>query len=159
MRALVALIARTATVAAGLFLLTGCDGLVTGERVSQHPLEQRDDGSFAPVVLTLSPDMNPVAVNFKGETAPLRHEAGRWNTYVANLRHNGVAIAGTTFHVNNTGTSDIPNGGPFARTLFFVTVPEAGDYALSIAVTPPKAITIQAPGVEVRRNTQPVVSR
>ena len=116
---------------------------------------QNEDGSFAPVKLQLDPAMNPVAVNFKGTTIAHPNESARWNAYVANLTRNGSAIASASFTINNPGTRDNDHGGPFVQTLFFVTVPEAGEYELNLGVTRPKEITIQEPRLEVRRNTQP----
>lgn len=142
-------------IAACLLALAACDGLVTGQQESSQPLTQNADGTFAPVKLTLSPEMNPVAINLKGMTVARDDESGRWNAYVANLMHNGASIASASFNINNPGTPHNPNGGAFAQTLFFATIPEAGDYELTIAVTRPREITIQDPTLEVRRNTQP----
>lgn len=148
-------LAESAAAALALLVLPGCEGVVTGQHVSTHGLEQREDGSYTSVQVALTPDMNPVAINFKGMTIAHPNESSRWNTYRANLTRNGAAIASTNFTVNNPGTRDNDHGGPFVQTLFFVTVPEAGDYELAIATTQPKEITIQEPTVEVRRNTQP----
>ncbi len=148
-------IARHAILGAALLALAACEGMVTGQQVLQQPLTQNEDGSFAPVKLNLTPDMNPVAVNFKGSTIAHPNDSARWNSYAATLAHNGAALASKRFDINNPGTRDNDHGGPFVQTLFFVTVPEAGEYELNITVTRPKEITIQEPSVEVRRNTQP----
>lgn len=148
-------IARSTAVAAALLALAACEGVVTGQQVSTQPLTQNEDGSFEPVRLQLSPEMNPVAINFKGTTIAHPNESERWNAYVANLARNGASIASSSFNINNPGTRDNDHGGQFAQTLFFVTVPEAGEYELTLGVTKPKEITIQSPTLEVRRNTQP----
>jgi len=148
-------ILRHTVCAAALLSLAACEGMVTGQQVLQQPLSQQEDGSFAPIKLALTPDMNPVAVNFKGMTIAHPNESARWNSYAASLTRNGATIASASFNINNPGTRDQDHGAAFAQTLFFVTVPEAGDYELSINVTRPKEITIQEPNVEVRRNTQP----
>ena len=49
---------------------------------------------------------------------------------------NGASIASKSFSINNTGSENNDHGGPFAQTLFFVTVPEAGDYELAIVQIP-----------------------
>lgn len=136
-------------------VLAACDGMVTGERVDEWPLTEQADGNFEPVRLALTPDMNPVAINLKGETIAKAGEGGRWNSYVANLVHAGEPIASSRFDINNPGTQDQDQGGPFLRTLFFVTVPEAGEYELTVRANRPREITVQALRLEVRRNTQP----
>lgn len=147
--------ARHAAVAAALLSLVACEGVVTGQQASVQPLSQNDDGSFAPVRLNLAPDMNPVAINFKGMTIAHPNDSARWNAYVANLTRDGAPVASSSFNINNPGTRDNDHGGPFAQTLFFVTIPDAGEYELTIGVSKPKEITIQEPSVEVRRNTRP----
>lgn len=146
---------RRAAAIAALVCLAGCEGTITGQQVIDQPLVQNEDGSFAPVKMELAPDMNPVAVNFRGVTIANPQESERWNAYVANLTRNGASVASASFTINNPGTRDNDQGGPFVKTLFFVTVPEAGEYELTLGVTRPKEITIQEPRLEVRRNTQP----
>lgn len=143
-------------VVAALLSLVGCEGLFTGSRDSKQPLTQSDDGTFAAVKLTLNPDMNPIALNLHGETLAHPDESERWNSYRASLTLNGSTVAGGTFVINNPGTRpDQPNGGPFRQTMLFAAVPQAGEYELTITLTEPKAITIQSPMLEIRRNTQP----
>ena len=141
--------------AASCPLLVACEGLVTGEHTSSHALAQNPDGSFDPITLNLAPDMNPVAVNFKGMTVANQDENSRWNTYDARLARGDSVIATKSVTINNTGAGNNPQGGPFAHTLFFVTVPEAGEYRLTIVPTRTKEITIEEPRIEIRRNTQP----
>lgn len=146
---------RHLLLAASCLLLAACEGLVTGDQASTHALTQNTDGGFEPVTLQLTPDMNPVAVNFKGMTVANPAENSRWNTYTARLARGDSVIATKSVTVNNTGTENNPQGGPFAHTLFFVTVPEAGDYQFTLEPTRPREITIEEPRIEVRRNTQP----
>ena len=68
--------------AAAVFL-AACEGLFTGARESIHPLTQQQDGGFAPVRITLDPEMNPIAFNLKGATLDSPSEAGRWNADAA----------------------------------------------------------------------------
>ena len=140
-----------------LLLLSACEGLFTGTGEIRQPLTEAEDGSFAPVRLALSPEMNPLAVNFHGETVPSPLESGRWNDYRATLTLAGATIASGTFSINNAGAPRHEQGGAFAQTMFYVTVPQAGEYKLTIAPTKPKEITIQAPRVEVRKHVQPPV--
>lgn len=146
---------RCLLLAAACTLLPACEGLFTGEQASSQPLSQNEDGSFAPVTLTLSPEMNPVAVNFKGMTVADQAENSRWNTYEARLVRGDTVIATKRVTINNTGAGTNAQGGPFAHTLFFVTVPEAGEYRLTLELAGPREITIEEPSLEVRRNTQP----
>lgn len=138
-----------------LGLLAGCEGLFTGERAGTHALTQREDGSFAPLTLQLTPDMNPIAINFKGMTIAHPNESSRWNTYNARLTLGENTIAASDVTINNTGTQNHDQGGPFASTLFFVDVPAASDYQLTLALAQAKEITIEEPTIEIRRNTQP----
>ena len=147
--------ARTTAVAAALILLSACEGLFTGSRELDQPLRQAEDGSFAPVTMQLTPQMNPMAFNLRGETIPNIAESTRWNTYRATLTHNGATVASGEFSVNNPGAREQEHGGPFARTMFYVSVAQAGEYQLAIAPTKPKEITIESPRIEVRRNVQP----
>lgn len=146
---------RHLLVAATCVLLVACEGLVTGNQASTHALTQNTDGSFAPVTLELTPEMNPVAVNFKGMTVANQEENSRWNTYTARLARGDSVIATKSVTINNTGAGNNPQGGPFAHTLFFVTVPEAGEYQLTLELARPREITIEEPRIEIRRNTQP----
>jgi hypothetical protein len=141
--------------AALLLALAGCEGLFTGERDSVHPLTQAEDGSFTPVQLTLDPAMYPIAFNLKGGTVANVTESGRWNSYRASLTLAGAPIATGSFNVNNRGDKDTAEGGDFATTMLLVSVPQAGDYELSIQLAKPKEITIQSPRLEVRRKVEP----
>ena len=143
--------------AALMLLLSACEGLFTGTGEIRQPLTEAEDGGFAPVTLALTPEMNPIAVNFHGETVPSPLESGRWNDYRATLTLAGATIASGAVSINNAGTKRHDQGGAFAQTMFYVSVPQAGDYELTIMPTKPKEITIQTPRVEVRKNVQPPV--
>src|SRR5688572_6568159 len=125
-------------------LLAGCEGLFTGSRESVYSLTQGEDGSFAPVQLELNPDMNPVAFNLRGSTVASHTEMDRWNSYRATLSLNGAPIATGSFNINNPGTNQMPQGGDFAHTMLIVSVPQAGNYELSIMVAKAKEITIES---------------
>jgi hypothetical protein len=149
---------RTAIAALGALVLlsvAGCEGLFTGERESVHSLSVREDGSFAPVRLQLAPAMNPIAFNLKGSTIAHYAESGRWNAYRVTLSLDGAPVAIGRFNVNNRGTREIEEGGEFATTMLFASVPREGEYELAIELTEPKAITVESPRLEVRRNTEP----
>jgi len=144
----------SACIAAALLLLNGCEGLFTGEKALNQPLTQAEDGSFAPIKLRLTPEMNPLAFNFHGDTVPNIAESARWNSYHATLTLAGSLVASGRFDINNPGAREEEHGGPFRQTMFYASVPQAGDYELTIVPTKPKEITIQSPRLEVRRNVQ-----
>jgi hypothetical protein len=143
-----------AVAAAALLALTGCEGLFTGERVTVQAQTERADGGFEPVQLTLAPAMNPIAFNLKGATVANYAESGRWNTYQAILKLDGAQVASGRFDVNNRGTREIEEGGDFATTMLFASVPREGQYELAIEPLRAKEITIESPRLEVRRNTE-----
>jgi hypothetical protein len=138
-----------------ILLLGGCEGLFTGARESVHPLTQIEDGSFTPVRLDLTPEMNPIAFNLRGSTVAAHAEMNRWNSYRATLSLDGAPIATGSFNINNPGSNEMPQGGDFAHTMLIVSVPQAGSYELSVMVAKPKEITIESPRLEVRRNVEP----
>ena len=125
--------------AAAVFL-AACEGLFTGARESIHPLTQQQDGGFAPVRITLDPEMNPIAFNLKGATLDSPSEAGRWNAYRATLLSDGAAVATGQFNVNNTGTDQMPQGGAFATTMLIASVPRA------VPAVPPPNSALGLPG-------------
>lgn len=140
---------------AAIFVLTACEGLFTGTRATTQPLVEQEDGSFAPVKLQLTPEMNPIAFNLRGSTLASHTEGQRWNSYRATLSLNGAPIAAGSVNINNTGSSESPEGNAFAHTMLVASVPQAGEYELTIALARPKEITIETPELEVRRNVQP----
>ena len=136
-------------------IVAGCEGLFTGARDSKQSLAQAADGSFAPVKLQLAPDMNPIALNIHGSTITSSAESGLHNTYRATLSLDGQTVAAGTFHINHPGSRSSDQGSAFRKTMLFVTVTQAGAHELNIVPVRPKDITIEAPMLEVRRNTQP----
>jgi len=138
-----------------VILMAGCEGLFTGTRETSQPLTQAEDGSFSPVKLTLTPEMNPIAFNLHASTVANQVESQHWNTYRATLTLNGAPVASASFHVNNPGSGNSAQGGPFSLTMLHASVPQPGEYELTIALAKAKEITIDAPRLEVRRNTQP----
>ena len=135
--------------------LGACDGLFTGTQVTRFPLQEATDGGYAPVTLTLGPEMNPVALNFAAEYTINPAEAGKWNSYVATLSYKGRAIASAPFNINNSNSPDAPGGAPgVAHTMLIVDVSEIGDYELRISAGAPPAITLAKPNLELRRNIQ-----
>jgi hypothetical protein len=143
-----------AAAAAAILVLSGCEGLFTGERESVQALTERTDGSFQPVHLELAPAMNPIAFNLKGSTVAHFAESGRWNAYRATLSLDGTPVASGRFNVNNPGTRETEEGGEFATTMLFASVPRDARYELAIEPLQPKEITIESPRLEVRRNTE-----
>ena len=138
-----------------LALLAACDGLFTGTQVTRFPLQPSSEGGYAPVTLSLGPEMNPVALNFAAEFTVNQAEAGKWNSYVATLSYKGKPIASNAFNVNNANSPDAPTGAPsVAHTMMVVEVAETGDYELRISASAPAAVTLAKPNVELRRNIQ-----
>jgi hypothetical protein len=131
----------------------GCDGLFSGDSVARFPLTARN-GGYAPLRLTLGPDMNPMALNLHAQTAANAAEAGKWNSYRATLTRNGATVATALFHMNNTGTADNPQSQSLSRTMLVVDVAETGDYDLDITGTAPQAVTLEQPHLELRRNVR-----
>jgi len=135
-------------------VLAACDGLFTGEQVVRFPLRPVS-GGFAPIILSLGPEMNPVALNFAAEYTVNPAEAGQWNAYVAVLKRNGNIVASAPFNINNNSTPDAPSGAAsVARTMLVFDAPETGDYELSIAATAPARVTMVNPNVELRRKVR-----
>ena len=83
-------------------LLTGCDAFVTGEQVVAFDLKPQADGGYAPVTVTLGPEMNPVALNLRAELPGSGGTPGAWNEYAAMLTFNGAPVATNSFTVNDT---------------------------------------------------------
>lgn len=137
-----------------LSLLTAaCDGLFTGEQVARFPLQARS-GGYAPLTVTLGPDMNPIALNLQAAYAANTAEAGKWNSYRATLRKAGATIATGTFQVNNTSAPMSESAQVISRTMLTIDVAEVGDYELVIDLTAPLAVTLENAQLELRRNTR-----
>ena len=104
-------------------MLTGCDAFVTGEQVVAFDLKPQTDGGYAPVTVTLGPEMNPVALNLRAELPGSGGTPGAWNEYAAMLTFNGAPVATNSFTVNDTSTRDNVPGQPFiARNAITVSV-------------------------------------
>ena len=137
--------------------LAGCEGVITGSEIARVPLQVRDDGSFAPVVFRLSPEMNPVAVNLRADYTQDPAEFGKWNSYRATLRLAGSVVAARTFNVNHPAANRDDASPPPTQgihTLFIVDVQSAGEYELAITPTAPVAIRLVEPHADARRNVQ-----
>ncbi len=134
-----------------VFAFAGCDGLFTGEKVARFPLQSRS-GGYAPLTLTLGPEMNPIALNLQATYTANAIEAGKWNSYRATLRKSGATLASATFQVNNTSDPNSPATQVLSRTMLIVDVAEIGDYELAIDTLAPLAVTLESANVEMRRN-------
>lgn len=143
--------------------LAGCEGVTTGTEVARVALQpavnagEGERGAYAPAKFTLSPDMNPVAFNFRAEFSQDATEFGRWNAYRAVLTQNGASIATRNFNVNHPQSSaqaEAPPPTGTVHTLFYVDVPASGEFELSITPIKPVEITLNSPIVDARRNVQ-----
>lgn len=140
---------------AALFIMAGCEGIVTGEHAETMPLSENADGSFGPITLSLTPEMSPVAINFRAEHGDDPSELDKWNAYHATLSQNGREIASGQFNINHTGSPDAPTGAPYLlRTLLTVSPSEPGDYELSITPTKPVEVRLTGTQIELRRNVR-----
>lgn len=133
------------------WLASACDGLFTGEQVARFPL-QSGPGGYAPLTLSLGPEMNPAALNFAAGYAANATEAGKWNRYRATLSRNGKPVASAEFTVNNTSDPISPTAQTLSKTMLIVDVTEVADYVLSIEGIGTPAVTLESPQVELRRN-------
>ncbi|NWG39751.1 MAG: hypothetical protein HXY27_07280 [Hydrogenophilaceae bacterium] len=137
------------------FVLAGCEGVTTGERDFQIPVAASEDGSFGPVLIKLSPDMSPVAINFKAQHGDDPAEIGKWNSYRASLSRNGSVVASGSFNINHSGTIDSPMGATYVtQTMLKVMSPETGEYELHILPLKPVEVTLTHTEIEVRKNIQ-----
>lgn len=142
-------------VACAAILLAACEGLFTGTAAESRPLEPEAGGGFKPVVVRLTTEMSPVALNFHAELGNNPHETGKWNSYRLTLSHGGQAVASRTFNVTYTGTYDLPPAHPAqAITMLTHRVAESGEYEVSIQPAKAAEVALQNPRLEVRRNVQ-----
>lgn len=132
--------------------LAGCDGLFTGESVARFPLTQNPSGGYAPIRVSLGPDMNPIALNLHVEYAASATEAGKWNSYRATLSKAGTPVKSADFRVNNTSDSMSPNAQVVSATMLILDVAEVADYELVIEASSPIAVTLSSPQLELRKN-------
>lgn len=141
--------------AAALLVLAGCEKFATGEAVQSVAVSENGAGGYGPVVLTLTPDMSPVAINFHAEHGDDPSELDKWNSYHATLSKDGQTVAIGQFNVNHSGSIDLPQGSRYiARNVMTLRPSEAGDYELVITPTKPIEVKLSDTQVEVRRNVQ-----
>ena len=140
---------------AAALLAVGCEEIVTGEHVQSIEVAENDDGSYGPVNLTLTPDMAPVAINFRAEHGIDVTEVDKWNSYRATLTRNGTPVASGQFHVNYSGTADSPQGAPYLIMNMLTVQPrDAGDHELTVTPTKPVEVRLSHTQIEGRRNVQ-----
>lgn len=132
--------------------LAACDSFFTGEKVVSFDLTPQADGGYAPLTVSLGPEMNTVALNFRAEIPPDPTATNKWNEYAVVLTFKGETVASGQFNVNDTGTADAP-GTPFiARTAIIHAPKETGDYQITISAKRKPVVTILKPQIELRRN-------
>jgi hypothetical protein len=141
--------------------LAGCEGVVTGKEVARVPLQTVEGGAtgaYVPVRFSLSPDMNPIAINFRADFTQNPAEYGKWNTYRATLSKDGAVVATRSFNVNHPSAPG-PDSAPSPptqsiHTLFYVDVQGAGEHELTVTPTSPVTVTLKDAQVDARRNVQ-----
>jgi hypothetical protein len=144
---------RSFLMLAAALLVVGCDAFVTGEKVVAFELKPQADGGYAPITVTLGPEMNPVALNLRAELPGSGGTPGAWNQYAAMLTFKGAPVATNSFTVNDTSTQDNVPGQPFiARNAITVSVKETGDYVLTIVATRKPVVELRKPQLELRKN-------
>lgn len=140
---------------AAALAMAGCDEIVTGEETQSFPVSENDTGGYGPILLALTPDMAPVAINFRAEHGDDPAELGKWNSYRTTLSMNGQEVATGQFNVNHTGSIDSPQGSPYlVQNMLTVYPAEAGDYELVITPAKPVEVNLSDTRVEVRRNVR-----
>lgn len=141
-------------------LLSGCEGVVSGTEVARIPLQPAEGGpagAYAPAKFNLTPDMNPVAFNFRADFTMNSVEFGKWNSYRATLSRDGNVVTTRSFNINHPSAHpDQPPTAPTSavHTLFLVDLQGGGEYELTITPVSPVAITLKEPRVDARRNVQ-----
>ena len=140
---------------AAALALAGCDEVVTGEQVHAFPVGENDMGGYGPILLQLTPDMSPVAINFRARHGDDPAEFDKWNSYRATLSKDGQVVAIGQFNVNHTGSIDSPQGSRYlAQNMMTLNPSEAGDYELIITPAKSSEVKLTDTQVEVRRNVQ-----
>lgn len=139
--------------------LSGCEGTTTGAEFAAVALQPAVDGrraAYEPVKFTLSPDMNPIAFNFRADNVLDATEYGKWNGYRATLSRGGTPVAMKSFSANSptVGEGNSPPPTTLIRTLFYVDVDAAGEYELTIVPDRAPQITLKDARVDARRNVQ-----
>lgn len=134
--------------------LAGCDALLGGEEVARIPLKPAAQDGYEPVRILLKPDMNPVGLSLHADFAWGRHEeAGRWNSYRAELRGERGVIASREFQVNSPERPNASSSAPPASLVFpmlVAEVPAEGEYELTVRALHPPVVTIESPQLGVR---------
>ena len=146
-----------AAVLAASVMLTGCEGAFTGSEVARVALQAGADGGYAPVKFNLTPEMNPVAFNFRADFSQNPAEFGKWNSYRAALSKDGAVIVSRSININHPVSRPDDSPPPPTQTihtLFIVDLPGAGEYELTITPVKPAALTLGNPQADVRRNVQ-----
>lgn len=137
--------------------LLGCEGTVTGTKALTVPLQAEATGGFAPIKITLTPDMSPVALNFRAEQTLAPSEAGKWNRYSAVLSQNGNVRAQGEFNFNYTGSGDTSQGSTEqTQTMMMFTLAESGEFDLAIKPIKAIEVTVKNARLEARKNIQVV---
>ncbi len=140
---------------AGMLAMAGCDEIATGEKAQSLAVSENDAGGYGPAALSLTPDMAPVALNFRAEHGDDPAEVGKWNSYRATLSLGGQEVAAGQFNINHTGTLDAPQGSPYLlKNMLTVHPAEAGEYELVITPTKPVEVKLSGTRIEVRRNVR-----
>ena len=135
--------------------LLGCEGTVTGTKALTVPLQAEASGGFAPLKITLTPDMSPVALNFRAEQTLAPSEAGKWNRYSAVLSQNGNVRAQGEFNFNYTGSGDTSQGSTEqTQTMMMFTHAESGEFDLAIKPIKAIEVTVKNARLEARKNIQ-----
>ena len=135
--------------------LLGCVGTVTGTKALTVPLQAEATGGFAPIKITLTPDMSPVAHNFRAEQTLAPSEAGKWNRYSAVLSQNGNVRAQGEFNFNYTGSGDTSQGSTEqTQTMMMFTLAESGEFDLAIKPIKAIEVTVNNARLEARKNSQ-----
>jgi hypothetical protein len=136
--------------------LAGCEGTTSGREVANVELQPAAErGAYAPVKFNLTTEMNPVAVNFRGDFTQEPTDFGKWNSYKAVLTLNGSVVATRNFNVNHPQSNpqgDVPPPTGLVQTLFTADLQANGDYELTITPLQAAAITIKNARVDVRGN-------
>lgn len=141
--------------AAAVLALAGCDKLATGEEVQTVAVSENETGGYGPMLLALTPEMSPVAINFHAQHGDDPSELGKWNSYRATLSRNGQAVAAGQFNLNHTGTTETPQGARYlVQHMLMVRPSETGDYELVVTPTKPIEMKLYDTRVEVRRNVR-----
>ena len=144
-----------APLSAACIALAGCDAIATGEQAGTIPLTANAAGGFEPVAIQLTPEMSPVAFNFRAEHGADPAEVGKWNSYRATLSRDGQPVASSAFSVNHTGSPDAPAGAPYLVQNLFTAWPDTtGVYTLEIVPAGPLEVTLTRAEIELRRNVR-----